>query len=422
MKQRSVMIRMILITTLLIALAVYAWQVEGQAASPGKEKYRVGQRDIIIGDEGNTIAGDYVDPTPKGSGVKTIYLAFTCVSNRPLFNDIIPAFKEYWYQKTGERVRFETGYSTLDFDKIATKVNGESAHVLISTSAHDSVRRGYETTRWQKESNGGVVYSTPVVFLVRQGNPKGIYTYEDLTRPEVMVVHPNPINAAGFWPVYGIYGSALKGSEVETGRRDKQAALELLREVEQNAVYNSSTSLGAGIQFLEHEVGDVLLWFESRALTTVAKNDSVEMVIPPNTVMADLTVYKMKKIKNDDYKTLIDEFIDFLFNSESQDSFAKYGFRPSDKKVLSRHREFVSLENPFPVDYLGNATQLKKELVLDKWVKINNARKGLKNTPRYDVEPIGEDVDNGPDKEKGGTEAAEVTEVTKDVYSNSGQE
>ncbi len=419
MKQRSVIIRMILVTTLLTALAVYAWQHEGQAASPEKEKYRVGQRDIIIGDEGNTIAGDYVDPTSKGGGVKTIYLAFTCVSNKPLFNEIIPAFKEYWYQKTGEQVRFEAGYSTLDFDKIATMVNGEPAHVLISTSAHDSVRRGYETTRWQKEANRGVVYSTPVVFLVRQGNPKGIYTYEDLTRPEVMVVHPNPINAAGFWPVYGIYGSALKGSEVETGRRDKQAALELLREVEQNAVYNSSTSLGAGIQFLEHEVGDVLLWFESRALTTVAKNDSVEMVVPPNTVMADLTVYKMKKIKDDDYKTLIDEFIDFLFNSESQDSFAEYGFRPSDKKVLSRHREFVSLENPFPVDYLGNATQLKKELVLDKWVKINNARKGPKNTPKYDIEAVGEDVDGGPDKEKGGTEAAEVT---KDVYGDSGQE
>ena len=419
MKQKSVIIRIVLITTLFAVLAVYVWQFEGQAASPGKERYMVGQREIIIGDEGNTIAGDYVDPTPKGLGVKTIYLAFTCVSNRPLFNDIIPAFKEYWYQKTGERVRFETGYSTLDFDKIATLVNGEPAHVLISTSAHDSVRRGYETTRWQKESNGGVVYSTPVVFLVRKGNPKGIYTYADLTRPEVMVVHPNPINAAGFWPVYGIYGSALKGSEVETGRRDKQAALELLRKVEQNAVYNSSTSLGAGIQFLEHEVGDVLLWFESRALTTARKDDSVEMVIPPNTVMADLTVYKMKKIKNEEYEALINEFIDFLFTEDSQDGFAKYGFRPSDEKVLKKHKEFLSLENSFPVDYLGNATQLKKELILDKWVKVNNARKDPKNTPRYDVEAIGEDMDTGPDNAKGDTEAAEVTE---DVYADSGQE
>ncbi len=408
MKLRSVMIRIILITTLFAVLAVYAWQIEGQAASPGKERYMVGQREIIIGDEGNTIAGDYVDPTPKGIGVKTIYLAFTCVSNRPLFNEIIPAFKEYWFQKTGERVRFETGYSTLDFDKIATLVNGEPAHVLISTSAHDSVRRGYETTRWQQEANRGVVYSTPVVFLVRKGNPKGIYTYADLTRPEVMVVHPNPINAAGFWPVYGIYGSALRASELETGRRDKQAAQELLRAVEENAVYNTSTSKGAGIQFLEHEVGDVLIWFESRALTTVRKDDSVEMVIPPNTVMADLTVYKMKKIKNGEYEALINEFIDFMFTEDSQDSFAKYGFRPSDEKVLSRHREFTSLDNPFPVDYLGNATQLKKELILDKWVKINNARKGLKNTTKYEVRAIEEDVADGADKES----------ITGDVYTD----
>ena len=408
MKLRSAVFRMIFLAAALTGLVAYGWQLEGQAASPGKEKYKVGQMEIVIGDEGNTIAGDYNDRTPEGTDVKTIYLAFTCISNKPLFNDVIPAFKQYWYQETGQQVRFETGYSTLDFDKIATRVNGKPAHVLISTSAHDSVRRGYEATKWQKTSNQGIVYRSPQVFLVRKGNPKGIKTYADLTRSEVTVVHANPLHGAGFWAAYGIYGSALKTSELETKRKDKQAGIEFLRNIEQNAVYNTSTSTGAGVQFLEYGVGDVLLWFESKALSTVEKNDSVEIVIPPNTVMADLSVYKMKKNIDKDYEELINKFIDFLFTEESQESFAKYGFRPSDNGVLAKHREFAPLENSFSVNYLGNATQLKKELILDKWIKINNARKGQKNTPRYDIKAIG-DVDTGPDN---------AEPVKKNVYSD----
>lgn len=376
MKQKKPAAWLALLLTFVIGLAVYGWQGEGLAFITGKEVFKVGHREIVVGDEGNSEAGGYKDPVQDGPNVKTIVLAYTCVGDKVLFNKVIPEFKEYWKGKTGEQVRFVTGYSLPGFDTVATRVSGKPVQVLIMTSASDPVKRGYGHTKWRKESNKGVVYGYPQVFLVRKGNPKNIRTYADLAGPGIQVVHVNPFEGlgTGLWAVYGIYGSALRDSEVKTGNRDTKAAFELFKQVEENAFYGSATAEAAGRMFLDG-AGDVLIISENRALKMVRENDTVEMVVPPNTVVADMTVYKMdKNVKKKD-DAVIDGFVDFLFTEQVQEAFAQYGFRPTDPNVLANHPEFTGLENPFHIDFLGNATDLKKDIILDKWIKVNNGKK-----------------------------------------------
>lgn len=97
--------------------------------------------------------------------------------------------------------------------------------------------------------------------------------------------------------------------------------------------------------------------------------------IPPYTVIADLAVFKMEKNISASDQELVDEFIDFLFSQEVQEYVAEYKFRPSDPMVLANHPEFKPLDNPFHLDFLGEPTKLKKDIILGKWLRINNTRK-----------------------------------------------
>ncbi|HEX3032429.1 MAG TPA: hypothetical protein VHS59_09340 [Bacillota bacterium] len=119
--------------------------------------------------------------------------------------------------------------------------------------------------------------------------------------------------------------------------------------------------------------GDVLIASEFSAINALKKyGDEIEMVIPPYSVMADLTVYKMEKNIGFGDEEVIDAFIDFLYTEEAQEYVAEYGFRPTNSAVLSRHPEFRPLEQPFHLNYLGEATELKRNLILGDWLTINN--------------------------------------------------
>jgi len=268
------------------------------------------------------------------------------------------------------------GYALPDFDKVATSVNGVPVQVLLMTSASNPVTRGFSETKWKLTANKGIVYYYPVVFLVRKGNPKKINTYADLTTPGIEVIQVNPIRGtgAGLWQVYGIYGSALKELEVTQGNKDRKLAMERLRQVEENAFYGVTLQPKATQLFLDG-AGDVIVQSEFGALKTLQRDDSVELVIPPYTIISDMTVFKMERNISSEDQELVDQFIDFLFSEEAQEYVASNDFRPSDPVVLANHPEFKPIENPFHIDYLGEATKLKKDIVLGKWLQINNTRK-----------------------------------------------
>jgi|GEM_PF-3213193 len=379
-KSKKALVLVSVFTVLVAGLALYGLQEVGQASPRGKEAFKVGARTIVTNDEGESYNGGYDDPIPDRPGVRTIVLSYTCVMERVLFNETIPGFKKYWKDTAGEDVRFVTGYALPDFDTVATRVSGEPVKVLLMTSGSEPATRGYSTTKWQKNRNKGIIFSSAQVFLVRKGNPKDIKTYADLTRPGIYTAHTNPFEGLGLglWAVYGIYGSAMKASEVETGQKDPEVALEQLRQVELNAFYGPTSGEQIAKMFLDG-TGDVLVISESWARKIARENPDVEIVVPPYTVLSDMIVYTLdKNIKKGD-RAVVEGFIDYLFSEEAQEGFARFGFRPSDPGVFAGHPEFAPLEAPFHLDYIGEATNLKRDMILDKWMKINNSKRNNLN-------------------------------------------
>lgn len=391
----------LLLILFIMAIGFLGYNDTGQA-TPHKEHFKMGSRDYIMGDEGDSSVGSrevFAKDNIKKPGVtgqpeqapanglmsaldsvfapssKTLTMAYTCVAEQVVVEKIVPAFQRYWYEKTGQEVNFITGYALPDFDSLATSVSGKPVQLLIMASSTNVESRGYSPTKWQGKANNGVVFSIPQVFLVRKGNPLGIKTFADLAIPGVRVIHVNPIlgNGTGMYPVWGIYGSALKESEVTTGKKSYQAANDRLQKVEENAFYET-TDMPSTIKAFLKGMGDVFVMPENAALNVVKKNDSVEIVVPPYTISNDFSIYKMDRNLGFGDEAVASAFIDFLFSQEVQEDAASVGYRPSDPGVLAANPKFNELVNPFPLNYLGEQTEAKKRILLGKWLTINNTR------------------------------------------------
>lgn len=365
--------KIIIITAVIISLIGITVFIRGKLSAGSAEVYMVGHEAVILGGDGTSRVGGYTNTVPEGPGVREIVVGYTCIGTETLFGKIFPAFAEYWEQTHGEKVRFTAGWNGAGIDSIASVVYGKPVQVLLKTANNNPLTRGYSITKWQKTPNKGIVYSYPYVFVVRKGNPKNIQTYTDLTRPDVKVVHMDPLGThGGITTVFLLYAAALKDSEDRTGIKDRAAADEYLRQVELNAITSYD---GKGTtKLFTSGVGDVLITLELRAKQLI-KNPNYEMVIPPNTFTTDIKVYKMKKNISKDDEELTDAFIDFLLREESQETFAEAGYRPSDPAVLANHPEFAPMPGLIHMAYLGEPTRAIKEIVLDKWIDIRNAMK-----------------------------------------------
>ena len=401
----------LLITSIAIAIVILGWFTIGQA-NPNKEHIKIGPRDLVLGNEGDTPVGyrtilakdningpDGAQPSGQGNqangdsnagggllnklfnkveGNPTITLAYTCVTEKLITKDLIPAFQKYWFDKTGQLVDFQIGYALPDFDTVATSVGGKLVQVLMMSSSSNTESRGYIHTKWYNTANKDVVYSIPQVFLVRKGNPLRIKTFADLTIPGVRVLHVNPLlgNGAGFWPVFAFYGSALKESEVTQGKKDYQAADEQLQKIQANS-FSEMREYPPLVKLFAKGTGDVLVCVESLALNTVKTNHNVEIVVPPFTVNNDFSVTTLDRNIGTGEREVVDAFVDFLFTKEVQEMAARRGYRPSDPEVLASHPEFKELIHPFPLSYIGEQTATKKQVILEKWLTNNN------NRPKY---------------------------------------
>ncbi len=357
---------------LVLALAVYGGI---QIYSPrGKHTYRIGHnRKVVLGDSGRSVGWAYNDPIPKDRKVRTIVFSFCCASDSVTFNEVIPGFKKYWKDKTGEDVRFVTGNGEPGFDAVATAtIDGTPIQVAMVSQGTDVLnpRRGYSYTKWANSPNKGVVFSTASLMLVRKGNPLNIHSFTDLTRPGIKIIHANPYDAgSGLWTVYSIYGSALKETEAKKGKKDEDAAFEILKKVEQNTIAITGTAKDAGKLFTKG-YGDVLLTSESKVGKILKSNKSFEVIVPPSTCGARWVIYKNDNNIPKENRDLVNGFIDWFFSGQAQEIYARNGFRPSDPEVLAKHKEFKRTD-VFGVEYLGGATEAKKNVILDKWESLD---------------------------------------------------
>lgn len=264
---------------------------------------------------------------------------------RELYQDFNEAFAKYWQAKTGDKVTIKASHGGSGKQARAI-VDGLEADVATLALAYDvdqlSEKAKLIPKDWQKRlQHNSSPYTSTIVFLVRKGNPKKIKDWDDIVKPGVSVVTPNPKTSGGArWNYLAAWAYALK----KYGN-DETKAKDFVAQLYKNAPVLDTGARGATTTFVERGIGDVLLAWENEAF--LAKKelgpDKVEIVVPSLSILAEPPVTIVDKVV-DKHKTraVAQAYLEYLYTPEGQEIAAKNYYRPTLEAVAKKY------ENQFP--------------------------------------------------------------------------
>jgi sulfate/thiosulfate transport system substrate-binding protein len=266
-----------------------------------------------------TVAG----ATGKGGGLSVVAYS----TPKTVYGKIIQAFQQ---TPDGKGVSFTQSYgaSTDQAKAVAAGLGADLVFLSTGLDVDLLVDAGLVDRNWEKQSYEGIEADTLVVFAVRPGNPKHIKGWADLVEPGVQVVTPNPFSSGSAkWNILAAYGA-----ERRLGKTDKQATA-YVRKLFQHVVSQDTSGRNATNTFLAGK-GDVLLTYESEALTSRAAGVDIQYVIPRQTMLIELPIAVLKNSRN---KELANKFIRFSKSDVAQDLFGQYGWRPVNPKIAKKY-------------------------------------------------------------------------------------
>jgi sulfate/thiosulfate-binding protein len=244
----------------------------------------------------------------------------------------------------GHGVSFSQSYGAST-DQAKAVVAGLNADVVFLSTGDDVdllVDAELVDPNWDKQSYDGIAADTVVVFAVRNGNPKHIKGWDDLVRPGVQVVTPNPFSSGSAkWNVLAAYDA-----QRHLGKTDKQAVA-YVQQLFSHVVSQDTSGRNATNTFLAGK-GDVLLTYESEALASRAAGQDIQYVIPRQTMLIELPIAVLKGSPNKDAAR---KFIRFTKSDVAQNLFAQNGFRPVNPAILKKYAsKYPSRPGIFKVD------------------------------------------------------------------------
>jgi sulfate/thiosulfate transport system substrate-binding protein len=278
----------------------------------------------------------------RGADAKLSLVAYS--TPRVAYGALIAAF-----QKTpaGDGVSFTQSYGASGDQARAVKAGLDADIVALSLApdVDELVQAGLVDAKWKKQSYNGMVTDSVVVFVVRDGNPKHIKSWNDLLRPGVEVITPNPFTSGGArWNVMAAYGAWRK-----QGKTDKQAQANLLKLFKNVSVQD--TSARNALNTFVSGKGDVFLAYENEALFARTQGQNLQFVIPKQTILIENPIAVLKSSAN---KDKANAFLRFLRTPAAQQIFADNGYRPVVKGVLEKNRKkFPVRPGQFTIDQLG---------------------------------------------------------------------
>lgn len=280
--------------------------------------------------------------------------------------ELLPEFQAEWKAKTGQTINFQESYEASGTQARAI-VGGFEADVALLAMESDIdklVKAKLVTTDWKQTPNKGMITRSIVVLGTRAGNPLGIKDFQDLTKPGVKVLYPNPKTSGGAqWDINAIYGAGLMLSEEKEGKKDPAAAKAFLEEVHQN-VESLDKSGRSSMAAFEYGVGDVIVTYENELLARIAKGVDYDIVVPKNTILIENPAVVVDKYADKHgNRELAEAFIAYLRTPEAQRIFAKHGFRSVDPDVFAETKEsFPTPAGLFDINYLGGWDEVRKTL------------------------------------------------------------
>jgi sulfate/thiosulfate-binding protein len=276
-------------------------------------------------------------------GAKLALVAYS--TPQVVYDEVIPAFEK---TAAGKGVGFSQSYGASGEQSRAVEA-GLPADVVTFSLEPDVdrlVKDGLVAADWANGPTNGFVSKSVVVFIVRKGNPKGVHTWQDLLKPGVKVVTPNPFTSGSAkWNLLAAYG--------------KQHDLGYLRKLITEHVQVQPKSGREALQTFASGTGDVLLSYENEAITAQKKGQDVDYVVPDQTILIENPIAVAAKTKNAQQAKA---FVDYALSKPAQEVFASWGYRPVDRSVLKANaQKFPTPSGLFTIRDLGG------------WSAINDA-------------------------------------------------
>ena len=312
-----------------------------------------------------TVAGCVSQPTPSQETARQNLVVYGfSVEEEVMTKGILPAFQAFWKQQTGAEVTFQSIFTGSEEISNAILGGARCEVALLSNEQHatwlhinDRVQ-----TDWRTFPHKGIVSRSPIVIVVRPGNPLGIEDWADLARPGVKVVHPDPRSSGGAqWALLAEYGSVLLSGG------DQGAAPQRMRAIWTNVVSSPPSSGEALKQFL-FGTGDALITYEQDALQARSRGAEIEVVVPHSTIMSEHVVVIVDRNVADWEREVVTGFVNFLWSETAQKTFTRYYFRAVTNEALNQAvPEFHKIERLFTVQDLGGWGQAYPEIIQGVW-------------------------------------------------------
>ena len=269
-----------------------------------------------------------------------------------VYDEIIPAFKQ---TPDGAGIGFKTSFGASGDQSRAVEA-GQKADVVSFSVEPDMTRlveAGLVSPDWNQTPTKGLVTTSVVSFIVRKGNPKHIRTWDDLLKPGVQVLTPNPFTSgAAKWNLLAAYGAKSDGG------KDPQAGLSFVRELITKHVKVQDKSGREALQNFTSGNGDVLLSYEYEATTAQKKGEDVEFVTPDDTIKINIDIAVTEKAAPQAQK-----FLDFVLSKPGQEKFADWGYRPVNQEVFDANKsKFPVPSGLFTIEDLGGWSKVNDEM------------------------------------------------------------
>lgn len=290
--------------------------------------------------------------------------------SREFYGEFNTAFQTYYKGKTGQDVvvKQSNGGSSKQARAVADGLKADVVTFNQETDIQLLVKEGLVKPDWKKRLPfGASPYRTLTVFVVRKGNPKGVKTWEDLSKPGVKLVAANPKTSGN--GKYVFLGAAVTAYKKFNGDLPKVKGY--LKTFYANFPILPTGGRDLTTAFVERKVGDVLITFEAEALLLLAeKPGKYEIVVPPQTVSPDFPVAVVDKYADANGTLPVAEaFAQYLFSDAGQELAAKYHYRVNVKKIADKYAaQFPSTEIVDPTTLFGSWAEINRRFFAeDGW-------------------------------------------------------
>ncbi len=271
---------------------------------------------------------------------------------RELYVDFNKAFAKHWKAKTGDDVVVKQSHGGSG-KQARSVIDGLDADVVTLALAYDvdeiAAKAQLFPAEWQKRlPHNSAPYTSTIVFLVRKGNPKAVKDWDDLIKPGVSIITPNPKTSGGArWNYLAAWGYALKkfGSEAK--------AQDFVANLYKNVAVLDSGARGSTTTFVERGIGDVFISWENEAFLAVKElgPDKFDIVVPSLSILAEPPVTVVdKNVDKKGNRAVAQAYLDYLYSPEGQDLAGQNYYRPIDPKAAAKYEKTFTKVNLFTID------------------------------------------------------------------------